>query len=36
MRLFPKRGIGVVAMANVSSARFKHEALLAPLQSPAS
>ena len=31
MRLYPDRGIGLVAMANVSSNRFKHEALLAPL-----
>ncbi len=31
MRLYPERGIGAVAMANVSSNRFKHEELLAPL-----
>ena len=31
MRLFPERGLGVVAMANVSSQRFKLERLLAPL-----
>jgi CubicO group peptidase (beta-lactamase class C family) len=31
MRLYPERGLGVVAMANVSSQRFKHEQLLKPL-----
>lgn len=31
MRLYPEQGIGLVAMANVSSNRFKHEALLGPL-----
>jgi CubicO group peptidase (beta-lactamase class C family) len=31
MRLYPDLGIGLVAMANVSSNRFNHEALLAPL-----
>jgi CubicO group peptidase (beta-lactamase class C family) len=31
MRLYPERGIAVVAMANVSSSRFKHERLLAPV-----
>ncbi len=30
MRLYPERGVGLVAMANVSSNRFKHEDLLAP------
>ncbi len=30
MRLYPDRGLGVVAMANVSSQHFKHERLLAP------
>jgi CubicO group peptidase (beta-lactamase class C family) len=32
MRLYPERGVGVVAMTNVSSNRLKHEALLAPLE----
>jgi CubicO group peptidase (beta-lactamase class C family) len=31
MRLYPDRGLGVVAMANVSSQRFQHEKLLEPL-----
>ena len=31
MRIYPDRELGVVAMANVSSQRFKHEQLLAPL-----
>jgi CubicO group peptidase (beta-lactamase class C family) len=31
MRIYPERGLGAVAMANVSSQRFKHEKLLAPL-----
>lgn len=34
MRLYPQRGLGVVAMANVSSNRFKHDALLEPLSAP--
>ncbi len=34
MRLYPEQGAGLVAMTNVSSNRFKHEALLAPLATP--
>jgi CubicO group peptidase (beta-lactamase class C family) len=32
VRLWPERGLGVVAMANVSSQHFKHEGLLRPLE----
>lgn len=31
MRLYPEQGIALVAMANVSSNKFDHEALLSPL-----
>lgn len=32
MRLYPERGLGVVAMANVSSGHFHHDALLQPIE----
>lgn len=32
MRLWPERGLGIAAMANVSSQHFKYERLLEPLE----
>jgi len=32
MRLYPKRGLGVVAMVNVSSGHFDHDDLLRPIE----